>query len=154
MRHYLTNMSQDKADLFVPPNPPVHGCVWANGGCFTLKLRIYSSPLRPTPPPLTSGGIHNTVLPRCKRPKHCCHIAHRTFSVGMNSAVDNKLQDDTTVGENSRQQDDTVPVSFSVETNSRPNILRILQKNIMTDNVPKPRYRKQCYLLKSFKIMS
>ena len=29
-----------------------------------------------------------------------------------------------------------------------------LKKNIMTDNVPKPRYRKQCYLLKSFKIMS
>ena len=39
----------------------------------------------------------------------------------MNSAVDNKLQDETTVGENNWQQDDTVPVSFNVETNSRPN---------------------------------
>ena len=45
----------------------------------------------------------------------------------MNSAVDNKLQDDTTVGENS-QQDDTVPVSFSVEMNSCPNSIAITSK--------------------------
>ena len=134
-----------------------------NVHCFTLNLHIYSLPLRPTPPPpptrrdtqrptshtghLVLGWIVLWIisykmillLERIVGNKMILSQFHLVLRRIVARIVLRRVFYKLTLQQN----------EFKCQI-----ILWLLQKNIMTDNVPKPRYRKQCYLLNSFKIIS